>query len=57
MSYQIIITSNGAIVFTSNVYDSFVELVNNTDIDFDYPDCVGYEVNLFNNGKVSCILR
>ena len=54
MGYQLQIISNGYIIFFSQKYDSFVELVNNTDFDFDSSD---YEVLLYYDGKLLNILR
>lgn len=48
--------SNGNNVFQTQVYDSFIDLVNNTNIDFDYPDCMGYEVYLVND-EMSYVLK
>ena len=55
--YQFQVISNGYIIFCSQKYDSFIELVNNTDFDFDYSDKHGYEVLLYKNGKLLNILR
>ena len=52
--YQFQVISNGYIIFSSNKYDSFIDLVNNTDFDFDSND---YEVLLYNDGKLLNILR
>ena len=43
-------------IYTSNKYDSFVELVTNTQFDFDYIDKYGYDVYLFKNDKLLNIL-
>ena len=55
--YQFQVTSYGYIIFSSNKYDSFIELVNNTDFYFDYSDKYGYEVLLYKNSKLLNILR
>ena len=55
--YQFQVISNGYIIFCSQKYDSFIKLVKNTDFDFDYSDKHGYEVLLYNNGKLLNILR
>ena len=39
--------SNKNFICCSNKFDSFVELVNNTDFDFDYVDKFGYQVYFF----------
>ena len=54
MGYQFQIISNGYIIFSSQKYDSFVELVNNTDFDFDRLD---YEILFYYDGKLLNILR
>ena len=50
--YQFQVISDGYVIFTTHKYISFVELVNNTDFDFDYIDSKGYEVYLFNDNKL-----
>ena len=55
--YQFQVISNSYIIFCSQKYDSFVELVNNTDFDFDYSGKHGYEVLLYKNSKLLNILR
>ena len=52
MTYQLQILSGGYIIFSSNKYDSFVELINNTNLDFDYSDKHGYEVLIYKNAKL-----
>ena len=52
--YQFQVISNGYIIFCSQKYDSFIELVNNTDFDFDSSD---YVVLLYNDGKLLNLLR
>ena len=50
--YQFQVVSGGYIIFTSEKNYSFVELVNNTNFNFDYPDSKGHEVYLFRDGKL-----
>ena len=50
--FQFQIISDGYVIFTTRLYDSFVELVNNTDFDFDYPDSKRYKVMLYKDGKL-----
>ena len=57
MSYQFQVISNGYIILSSQKYDSFVELVNNSNLDFDFSDKHGYEVLLYNDGKLLNILK
>ena len=52
--YQFQVISNGYIIFCSQKYDSFIDLVNSTGFDFDSSD---YEVLLYNDGKLLDILR
>ena len=54
MGYQFQVISSRYVIFSSNKYDSFVDLVNNTDFDFDSND---YEVLLYNDGKLLNFLR
>ena len=54
--YQIKIISNGKIIFKTRIFISFIELVNNSKIDFDYIDKFGYEILLFKDGKLLNIL-
>ena len=43
--YRFQVISDGYIIFTTNEYNTFIELVNNTK--FKYPDSKGYEVILY----------
>ena len=50
--YQFQVVSDGYVIFTTPLCDSFVELVNSTNFNFDYPDSNGYEVYLFRDEKL-----
>ena len=50
--YQFQVISDGYVIFTTKKYNSFVELVNCTHFNFDYPDSKGYEVYLFRDEKL-----
>ena len=54
-SFQVI--SDGYIIFSTNEYNTFIELVNNTKYKFDYPDSKGYEDILYYNNKILNILK
>ena len=55
--YRFQVISDGYIIFSTNEYNSFIELVNNTKFDIDYPDSKGYEIILYKDGKVLNILK
>ena len=50
------IYSNKSLIFSSNKYENFDELVNNTIFDFDYVDNYGSQVFLFKDSKLLNIL-
>ena len=50
--YQFQVVSGGYVIFTTPLCDSFVELVNSTNFNFDYPESKGYEVYLFRDEKL-----
>ena len=54
--YYFQVYSNNSLIYYSNKFDNFVELVNNTNFDFDYVDKFGYQVYLFQNDKLLNIL-
>ena len=54
MGYQFQVISGGYITFSSQKYDSFIDLANNTDFDFDRLD---YEILVYYDGKLLNILR
>ena len=54
--YYFQVYSNNSLICYSNNFDSFVELVNNTNFDFDYVDKFRYQVYLFKDSKLLNIL-
>ena len=54
--YYFLVHSYKSLIYYSNKYDSFVELVNNTNFDFQYVDKFGYQVYLFKDSKLLNIL-
>ena len=55
--YKFEVISDGYVIFNTNEYDSFIDLVNNTKFQFDYPDSKGYKIILYKDGKVLNILK
>ena len=52
--YKFEVISGGYIIFSTNEYNSFIDLVNNTKFEFDFIDSKGYEIILFYN-MVKCL--
>ena len=50
--YRFQVISNGYIIFSTNEFNSFIDLVNNTKFNFDYIDSKGYEIILYYNNKI-----
>ena len=55
--YRFQVISDGYIIFSTNEFNSFIDLVNNTKFEFDFIDRFGYQVVLFKDGKVLNILK
>ena len=50
--YQLQVVSDDYVLFNSKHFNSFVDLINETYLEFDYPDCKGYEICLLKDGKL-----
>ena len=50
--YYFHVYSKKSLTYSSNKYDSFVELVNNANYTFDYVDKFRYQLNLFRDSKL-----
>ena len=55
--YKFEVISHGYALFSTNEYNNFIDLVNNTKFDFNYPDSKGYDVILYYNNKVLSLLK
>ena len=55
--YRFQVISDGYIVFSTNEYNNFIDLVNITKCEFDYINSKGYEIIIFFNNKILSIVK